>query len=187
MIHLTRKLVRRWMGVLLHIDDTPSRTAAAFALGVFFAFSPVLGLHTILALGIAFLLNYNRVAVLLGVYSNLPWIAAEYYSLTTVLIGSPITHTPIPPEFGARAHALFEHSVLSSAFWHGLATLVRPMLWPYVVGSSIGALVLAALAYPLALVFVTSGRRIHEIIHHEHHEHHDRPKSSADARENKSA
>ena len=48
MIHLTRALVRRWLDALLHIEDTPERTAAAFALGVFFGFSPFLGLHTIL-------------------------------------------------------------------------------------------------------------------------------------------
>jgi hypothetical protein len=34
------------------------------------------------------------------------------------------------------------------------------------VGSTIGALVLAAVAYPLALAFVTSRRRIHDIMHH---------------------
>lgn len=44
MNHLTRALVRRWLEALLHIDDTPDRTAAAFALGVFFGFSPLLGL-----------------------------------------------------------------------------------------------------------------------------------------------
>jgi len=38
------------------------------------------------------------------------------------------------------------------------------------VGSLLGAIVLAALAYPLALAFVTSRRRIHEMIHH--HQHH---------------
>ena len=62
MIHLTRKAVRRWLDVLLHIEDTPERTAAAFALGVFFGFSPFLGFHTILAIIFAFFLNLNRVA-----------------------------------------------------------------------------------------------------------------------------
>ena len=46
----------------------------AYAVGVFFGFSPFLGLHTILGLVVAFAFNLNRVAVLLGVYSNLPWI-----------------------------------------------------------------------------------------------------------------
>ena len=54
--------------------DTPERTAAAFALGVFFGFSPFLGLHTVLGLAWRSCSNLNRVAVLLGVYSNLPWI-----------------------------------------------------------------------------------------------------------------
>ena len=56
MIHLTKALIRRWLDALLHIDDTPERTAAAFALGVFFGFSPLLGLHTILGIVFAFLM-----------------------------------------------------------------------------------------------------------------------------------
>ena len=49
MIHFTRALVRRWLQALLHVHDTPERTASAFALGVFLGFSPFLGLHTIVA------------------------------------------------------------------------------------------------------------------------------------------
>jgi hypothetical protein len=41
-----------------------------------------------------------------------------------------------------------------------------PWLWPYVVGSMLGAVIMAAIAYPLALAFVTSRRRIHDMIHH---------------------
>ena len=96
MIQLTRDFVRRWLSHLLHIDDTPERTAAAFALGVFFGFSPMLGLHTILGVVFAFLLNLNRVAVLLGVYSNLPWVIAPYYAFAT-MAGASITHHKLPP------------------------------------------------------------------------------------------
>jgi uncharacterized protein (DUF2062 family) len=80
MIRVTKALIRRWLDTLLHVADTPERTAAAFAMGVFFGFSPFLGLHTLLAIIVAFLFNLNRVAVLLGVYSNLPWIIAPYYA-----------------------------------------------------------------------------------------------------------
>ena len=170
MIHLTRALIRRWLDALLHIDDSPERTAAAFALGVFFGFSPFLGFHTILGILFAFLFNLNRVAVLLGVYSNLPWIIAPYYAFTTIMVGAPITHYPIPPGFRAQLVALFELSLFHGEFWHRLGVLLRPLLWPYTVGSTMGALVLAAMAYPLALAFVTSRRRIHEMIQH-HHQH----------------
>src|SRR3954463_1941564 len=97
MIHLTKALIRRWLDALLHIDDTPQRTAAAFALGVFFGFSPLLGFHTILGLVFAFTLNLNRVAVLLGIYSNLPWILPAYYTLVT-MAGAAILRVPIKPK-----------------------------------------------------------------------------------------
>src|SRR5437763_8026464 len=155
MIRLTRDLIRRWLDRLLHIEDTPERTAAAFALGVFFGFSPLLGLHTLLGIAFAFLLNVNRVAVLLGVYSNLPWIIAPYYAFTT-MAGAAITQHPIPPGFRNQLAALFERSLFQAEFWHRLGVLLRPLLWPYAVASTLGALLLAGCAYPLPLAFVTS-------------------------------
>ena len=97
MLHQSPR-IRRWLGHLLHTHDTPQRTAAAYALGVFFGFSPFLGLHTILALVLAFALNLNRVAVLLGVYSNLPWIIAAWYALTTAL-GAWLLRSRLPHGF----------------------------------------------------------------------------------------
>jgi uncharacterized protein (DUF2062 family) len=165
MIHLTKGLVRRWLDTLLHVADTPERTAAAFAVGVFFGFSPFLGFHTVLAIAVAFLFDLNRVAALLGVYSNLPWIIAPYYAIVTMLGAKIIGHAP-PEGFKARLVALFEVSIFHGEFWHQLITILRPLLWPYTVGSLIGAAIMAAIAYPLALAFVTSRRRLHDIIHH---------------------
>ena len=167
MIHLTRALIRRWLDALLHIADTPQRTAAAFALGVFFGFSPFLGFHTLLGILFAFMLNLYRVAVLLGVYANLPWVIAPYYAFAT-MAGATLMGTRIPPGFRSQLAALFELTVFGNEFWHRLITIVKPLLWPYTVGSLLGAIILAAIAYPLALAFVTSGRRIHEIIHPHH-------------------
>src|SRR6266487_2552637 len=87
---------RRWLGQLLHTHDTPERTAAAYALGVFFGFSPLLGLHTVLGLVFAFAFDLNRVAVLLGIYSNLPWILPAYYTLAT-LAGAAILRVEVRP------------------------------------------------------------------------------------------
>jgi len=165
MIHLTRGLVRRWLDVLLHIQDSPERTAAAFALGVFFGFSPFLGFHTLLGIVAAFLLNMNRVAVLMGVYSNLPWFLAPYYAIAT-MVGAELTGKRPPPDFRLQLGRLFELSLLQEDFWRRLMIVMKPLLWPYAVGSMLCAMVLAAAAYHLALAFVTSRRRIHDIIHH---------------------
>ena len=163
MIHLTKALIRRWLDTLLHVADTPERTAAAFAMGVFFGFSPLLGFHTLLAIIVAFLFDLNRVAALLGVYSNLPWIIAPYYAIVT-MIGAKIIGQAPPEGIKAQLSALFELSVFHGEFWHQLITILKPLLWPYTVGSLLGAIVMAAFAYPLALAFVTSRRRIHDII-----------------------
>lgn len=165
MIRATRAMMRRWLEALLHIDDTPERTAAAYALGIFFGFSPFLGFHTILALALAFLLNLNRVAVLLGVYSNLPWIIGPYYTFATMM-GAVLTRTRLPPGFRQRLIDLFELSFTDGTFWRRVGSLLQPLLWPYTIGSLIASVALAFAAYPLALAFVRSRRR--RKLHHEH-------------------
>jgi hypothetical protein len=170
MIQFTRTLARRWFEALLHVHDTPERTAAAFALGVFLGFSPFLGLHTVVAIVLAFVLNLNRVAVLVGVYSNLPWIMAGYYAFTT-MIGAAILRVTPPPDLRERLGALFQQSLRTAPFWHDVVHLLRPLLWPYTLGSLLGATVLAAIAYRVALAFVVRRRR--------HHSFQSRPDGSA--------
>jgi len=162
MIHLTRSLVRAWLESLLHIHDSPERTAVAYAVGVFFAFSPVVGLHTVLALIVAFVFNLNRVAVILGVYTNLPWFMAPYYTLTTVA-ASEVMGTTLPPQFARRLGEAFALSPLTREFWAALGALLSPLVWPFALGSLSGALVLGAAAFVVARPFIEVGRkRLHK-------------------------
>lgn len=147
---------RRWLDQLLHTHDTPQRTAAAYALGVFFGFSPLLGLHTVLGLVFAFALNLNRVAVLLGIYSNLPWILPAYYSLATVL-GATILRVQVPPNVLRDLSA-----ALAAASWadfRALGHALTPLAWAYVLGSTIGAVILGLIAYRVALGVIIAHRR----------------------------
>ena len=150
---------RRWLNQLLHTHDTPQRTAVAYAVGVLFGFSPVLGLHTVLGLVCAFAFNLNRVAVLLGIYSNLPWILPAYYSLAT-LLGAAILRVKVPPNLLRDLQtALAEVSWANfGQLGHALAPLA-PLAWAYVLGSTIGALVLALIAYRVALAMIIAHRR----------------------------
>ena len=147
---------RRWLDQLLHTRDTPQRTAAAYALGVFFGFSPFLGLHTVLGLAFAFALNLNRVAVLLGIYSNLPWILPAYYTLTT-LAGAAILRVQVPP--GLLRDLTTALTDASWADFRSLAGTLAPLAWAYLLGSTLGALVLAAIAYRAALAMVLAHRK----------------------------
>jgi hypothetical protein len=167
MIHATRAQIRKWLEVLLHTHDSPRRTALAFALGVLIGFSPVLGLHTLIGLLLAFLLRLNRVAVLVGVYANVPWIMAQYYAVMTAA-GAWVLGTDLPPGFYRSLRDLFARSPVNGDFWRHLAALLHPLLWPYVLGSLAGAVVLAAIAYPVARTFVETGRRYAAHYHRVH-------------------
>ena len=148
--------LRGWLEQLLHTHDTPQRTAAAYALGVLFGFSPLLGLHTVLALALAFALGLNRVAVLLGVYSNLPWILVPYYTLTTWM-GAAILRIDLPPGLVASLMTSIENHSWSQ-FRSAIAHL-EPIVWAYALGSTIGAVVLALVAYRAALAMVITHRQ----------------------------
>ncbi len=167
MIAITRALVRKWMEALLHIHDTPERTAAAFALGVFFGFSPFLGFHTVLALAVAFVFNLNRVAVLIGVYSNLPWIIAAYYGVATAA-GAWLLGTALPSGFAERVAQIFSLSLFHVEFWRQMAHDMRPLFWPYFVGSLAGAVALSLPAYWLTRGFLIARRTHHFHLHRKH-------------------
>jgi uncharacterized protein len=148
--------MRHWLDQMLHTHDTPERTAVAFALGVFFGFSPLLGLHTVLGLVFAFALNLNRVAVLLGIYSNLPWILPAYYSAATAL-GAAILRVPIKPRLLAELTA-----ALANGSWtdfRRLAHALTPLFWGYALGSTLGAILLSLVAYRVALAMIVAHRR----------------------------
>ena len=156
MSRMSSPRVRRWLNQLLHTHDTPQRTAAAYALGVFFGFSPLLGLHTLLGITLAFALNLNRVAVLLGIYSNLPWILPAYYTLATML-GAALLRARIPPGLLQNLTGAFRDA--SWADFRHLAHVLKPLLWSYVLGSAIGAGILAFVGYRVALATIVAHRR----------------------------
>ena len=158
--------VRRWLDHLLHTHDTPQRTAVAYAVGVFFGFSPFLGFHTILGLVVAFAFNLNRVAVLLGIYSNLPWILPAYYSLAT-LLGATILRVEVPP--GLLKELSEAVRAASWGEFRSLAHALTPLFWAYSLGSLIGAIAIAVTAYRVALAMIIAHRR-HPLLHQRHHQ-----------------
>ena len=121
--------VQRVFESFLHLDDTPRRIALAFGIGVYIAFHPLLGLHTVMGLGIAFAFRLSRAAMLAGVYVNNPWTLAPLYvagtSLGCWLLGVPLT-----------AVSGIEWDLARRDFSHLLVSL-RPYLWPYVVGNTV--------------------------------------------------
>ncbi len=142
-------LIRR----LLRVDDTPERTALAFSVGVFLGFSPFLGFHTLGGIGIAFLFKLNRVAVLLGVWSNAPWWFVPYYILATWIGTKAIGFRIDPGTISRIFQSGWEHGFLTPVFWNQLASQWG-LLLSFLIGSLIFSLFLGVIAYPLSLMWI---------------------------------
>ncbi len=132
--------LRDFLRRLLLIEEPPHRTALAFAVGVFFAFSPFWGLHTGLGLLIALLFGFNRIAVLVGVWVNTPWTMPPAASIGTalglVLLGREV-HFPRIPDL----------SIVSSEFWTTAAAEFEFILVPFFLGNIVFSLSAAVVAY----------------------------------------
>ena len=138
---MTERL-RRVMQLLLHMEETPHRTALAFGVGIFIAFSPFLGIHMGIALLVAFLFRLNRVAILLGTYLNNPWTLAPMYlagtSLGCFLLG--VSNDGLEGiDWDLHGHAFIEN----------LLTNLRPYVWPFLLGNTMLGIACALAGYVL--------------------------------------
>ena len=132
--------LRRTGRILLHVEDKPSRVAAAFAIGVFIAFFPILGIHTGMALVIALALRLNKVAILAGAWTNNPWTLAPMYTAGT-LLGCAVLGVS-PASLGA-----VDWSLSGRAFYASLAEGLRPLVLPFVLGNLLLGAAAAGLAF----------------------------------------
>jgi uncharacterized protein len=72
-----RVLVLDWLGR----EEPPERVAAAIALGVGVGFSPFLGVHFLLALGLALLFRLNPLDAVLGQFAGNPWTIPPIFAI----------------------------------------------------------------------------------------------------------
>lgn len=130
-----------WLRFVLHTDDTPSRAALAFAIGVFIAWTPAFGFHTLLALAIAFLFGLNRVAVLAGTFVNNPWTFVPIYTLSA-WFGSIMTgvEVSVPRLEGKTWGHVFD-----------FLAQCRPWIVPLTMGTLVLGLTCALVSFPVVL------------------------------------
>ncbi|HET9793702.1 MAG TPA: DUF2062 domain-containing protein [Thermoanaerobaculia bacterium] len=130
----------RWQRFILHLmgkEDPPERIAAAFALGVAISFfTPLTGFHTLIALGLAFLLGLSKVDVVMGTFVVNPWTVVPVITFEEFL-GKKILR--LSPSLAPR---LPWREILHKKFWHTL----RGSGWNYLAALTVGSVVASALA-----------------------------------------
>jgi uncharacterized protein (DUF2062 family) len=157
-----RILVADWLGR----EEPPERVAAAIALGVGVGFSPFVGFHFVLALGLAFLFRLNRLDAVLGQFVGNPWtippVFAIGYRLGRALLGDRARNAP-----PLNWRVLFE-SDLTWVF-HPIETIravfggsgFLPRLEAFLLGTTLLAVVLALAAYFVARELLVLFHRRH--------------------------
>jgi uncharacterized protein (DUF2062 family) len=143
---------------LLALDDPPERTALAFSIGVFIAFSPLLGLHTILATLVAFLFRFNKIAVYTGTFLNNPFITLVPIIISSYAIGAFLLGRPL--RIPAQGLALLQQPHLLTAEYYRKVFHERwYIVWPVTIGGTVLAVVCSLIAYPVTSSLLRARKR----------------------------
>jgi uncharacterized protein (DUF2062 family) len=151
-------MLRRALRRLLALDDPPERTALAFSIGIFIAFSPFLGLHTLMATALAFLFRFNKVAIYSGTFVNNPFLTLVPIILASYAVGALLLGRTLSlPEGGAAL--LRDPHPLDTAYWAALFERSGDVLLPFALGGTVLSVVCSLAAYPVTLHFLRAHSR----------------------------
>jgi len=136
-----KKLIQRFKAIL-SLDSHPAHIAAGFAVGVFISFTPFFGLHTPLAIALAFVFRLNKLTCISGAWINTPLTVvptlALSYKLGRFLRGKPVNEL-----------------AFKGLEWQNLKPYAKSLL----LGSSIIGFVAAVAAYFICYWLVVAFRR----------------------------
>jgi uncharacterized protein (DUF2062 family) len=109
--------------------------------------SPLLGIHTVLGIAVAWIFGLNKFVTVVGVYITNPWTIVPIYTFSTWM--------------GARI--LGRESVMPHIDWANLSMrelmhTFGPLLLPFVVGSTLLGFISAGLTYWLVYRTVKKSR-----------------------------
>ena len=136
------------MRSIFKLDDSPSRLASAFALGVFIAFTPTIGLHTISCLLLAWAFRLSKLVVLSAAFINNPWTIIPIYGFC-LWFGMKITGSAL-----ALPQIAWNDLTISNAY-----VVLKPYLWSFIAGTLVMGVVAAVLSYFMIYGFVVRYRK----------------------------
>ncbi len=137
---------------MLGRNDPPELVAASFALGVTISFTPLIGLHWVIALLLAFVLKLNKVDVLLGTLVVNPLTIGPISA-----VALPLGRFVLRAERVAVAHLPWKE-FFSPSFWSAAGPRMRAVGLQWGVGMLLLALVAGALTYVFLVKVIRSHR-----------------------------
>lgn len=132
---------------VLSMGESPRKLALAFAVGVLIAFTPLFGVHTLMAVASSWMFRLNPMALFAGAFITNPWTFVPIYG-ACLWLGIQLW----PPAQGLPS--LHIADVSFSAF----LTQLKPYLMPLLVGTSVAGIVCAVIGYVVVLRLVRNYR-----------------------------
>ncbi len=140
--------LRERLKSVLTMGESPRKLALAFAVGVLIAFTPLFGVHTLMAVVAAWMFRLNPMALFAGAFITNPWTVVPIYG-ACLWLGIELW----PPAQGLPPLQLSDISL--TAF----LTQLKPYLMPLVVGTAVAGIVCAMIGYVVVVRLVTNYRR----------------------------
>jgi uncharacterized protein (DUF2062 family) len=109
---------------------SPTEIASAVALGNFIGFIPIIGTHTVIAIGLSYILRLNTLIVFLGTQISNP-ISIPFQLFISAEIGNLILHGRF----------------LEIKFSRDISYLFNHYIWPIIVGSLVLGIVVSGLSF----------------------------------------
>ena len=150
--------LKRWLVAhhmtLMAIADTPHSIALGSAIGIFFGFTPLYPLKTLLSIIVAWICRCNKIAAAIAVTLHdvliwaMPAIYVAEYHLGCWSLNRPVAQRIHFRQFGLRDYMQ----------WHVFSRVVWPTFWPAFVGSLFLAIPSAILVYFLMRLLISRAR-----------------------------
>ncbi len=161
-IRYTSRRIRQFIvHRILRVDDTPHRIAMGAGIGMFMAWTPLIGLHMTLSLVLGFLLRANKAVAVAAVWASNPLTMAPMlwsgFKLGELMLGRSYHWRQFQDAINAAVSS--DSSLLQTleSWWHA----VWPVLPPLALGCTTIGVFAAAACYVLTLWGVKAHRRRH--------------------------
>jgi len=139
---INKEKLKHRLKAILSLDSHPGHISAGFAVGVFVSFTPFFGLHTVMAIALAFIFRLNKVTCITGSWVNTPFTVAPVliasYNLGRILRGKAV-----------------QQLTFKGLEWHHLKPYAKSLL----LGSSIIGFCAAVAAYFICYWLVVAFRK----------------------------
>jgi hypothetical protein len=150
--------LKRWLVAhhmtLMTIADTPHSIALGSAIGIFFGFTPLYPLKTLLSIGVAWIARCNKIAAAIAVtlHDVVIWAMPAIY-IAEYHLGCWSLHRPAAHRIRFRQFGLHDY-----VDWHVFSRVVWPTFWPAFVGSLFLAIPSAIIVYFLMRMLLSRSR-----------------------------